>query len=350
MTDLFDFSGRCLTGLLRILPAELSHDIAMLAMEYGALKCFPKPQPLGNSVPLDVNVPGIGRLRHPIGLAAGFDKNARCPEAFEWMGLSFLEMGTVTPLAQPGNPKPRLFRQPETLSLINRMGFNSEGSQAVLNRLKALNWSTSHVPLGINIGKNKLTPQENSIDDFALGVERFASKAHWLTINISSPNTPGLRDLATPEFLRDLSTAIGTSRSKCWIKLDPDMDQGSFHKMISSIQSEGFQGAIISNTHRVELPEAGGQSGYPLLSPSNSCLEWAWNVTKGSLPMIASGGVLSGIDAFHKLARGACAVQIYTALVYRGPAAAARICRELDAELKVRGFNSAEDAINSFYL
>ena len=120
--------------------------------------------------------------------------------------------------------------------------------------------------------------------------------------------------------------------------------------MISAIKTEGFQGAVLSNTHRVESPQAGGQSGHPLLSPSNSCLEWAWDVTKGTLPVIASGGVLSGVDAYHKLARGACAIQIYTALVYRGPGATARICEELSSELKLRGFASAEEAIGSWYL
>ena len=350
MTDAFDKAGRYLTAGLRLLPAEMAHDVAMLAMEHGALRCFPKPQQPSFAVPLQVNVPGIGRLRHPIGLAAGFDKNIRCPNAFELMGLSFLEMGTVTPRPQPGNPKPRLFRQPETLSIINRMGFNSDGSRLVAKRLKDLNWKPSRVPLGVNIGKNKDTPHEQAINDFVAGVEVFNAQAHWLTVNISSPNTPGLRNLATPEFLRELAQSIGSIRSKCWIKLDPDMDQKSFQKMISSIQGEGFQGAILSNTHRVEWPEAGGQSGYPLLSPSNSCLEWAWDVTKGSLPVIASGGVLSGVDAFHKLARGASAVQIYTALVYRGPGAAMRICEELSRELKLRGFESAEEAIGSWYL
>lgn len=350
MIDAFDKSGRFLTACLRLLPAELAHDVALLAMEHGALRCFPKQQQPTLDVPLQVHVPGIGRLRHPIGLAAGFDKNIRCPTAFEHMGLSFLEMGTVTPRPQPGNPKPRIFRQPETLSIINRMGFNSHGAALVLHRLRELNWKPTSVPLGVNLGKNKTTLQEDAVNDFAAGIIAFESHAQWLTVNISSPNTSGLRDLATPEFLRSLEQAIGSLRSKCWIKLDPDMDRGSFQKMISAIKTEGFQGAVLSNTHRVESPQAGGQSGHPLLSPSNSCLEWAWDVTKGTLPVIASGGVLSGVDAYHKLARGACAIQIYTALVYRGPGATARICEELSSELKLRGFASAEEAIGSWYL
>jgi len=345
----FDTIGKWLTAFLRLLPAELAHDLAMIGMERGFLNLLPQPSQKPTSMPLHIEVPGIGRLKHPIGLAAGFDKNARCPAAFDRMGLSFLELGTVTPLAQPGNPKPRLFRHPETLSIINRMGFNSDGAQRVLQRLNELQWPSARVPLGVNIGKNKNTPVSKAVDDYMTGIKTFQAKARWLTVNISSPNTPGLRELATPAFLRDLSGSAHGLTPKCWIKLDPDMDKKTFQSLISSIKQEGFGGVIISNTHKVEWPQAGGQSGHPLLSLSNSCLEWAWEVTKGSLPIIASGGVISGIDAFHKLARGASAVQIYTALVYRGPGAAINICEELSAELKLRGFNSAEEAVGSWY-
>ena len=349
MSNAFDTAGRYLTAWLRLLPAETAHDIGMLAMERGLLHFLPRSPVHQFKIPLQVDLPGIGLARHPIGLAAGFDKNARCPGAFEHMGLSFLELGTVTPRPQPGNPKPRLFRYPETRALINRMGFNSDGAEAVLERLRKLSWSDGRVPIGINVGKNKQTPPDLALNDFLTGIQTFEPHARWLTVNISSPNTPGLRELATPDFLRDLSQMLGGVRSKCWIKLDPDMSKREFQQMISAIKSEGYQGVIISNTHRVEWPEAGGQSGHPLLSPSNTCLEWAWDVTKGSLPVIASGGVLSGVDAFHKLARGASAVQIYTALVYRGPGAAYSICEELAAELTLRGFTSAAEAIGSLY-
>ena len=345
----FEACGRWINLCLHRLPPEFAHDLALFALEKGAIHALPLPVQKPLSVPLQVEIAGIGRLKHPIGLAAGFDKNARCPAAFERMGLSFLELGTVTPQPQPGNPKPRLFRQPEALAIINRMGFNSDGAKKVLERVDRLAWSPSRVPLGFNLGKNKTTPTSHALDDFIAGVKTFQSRGRWLTINISSPNTPGLRDLATPSFLRELSGACGDAVSSCWIKLDPDMDRKTFQSLIFAIKAEGFRGAVISNTHRVDWPHAGGQSGHPLLSASNSCLEWAWEVSKGSLPMIASGGVLSGVDAFHKLARGASAVQIYTALVYRGPAAAFSICEELAAELKLRGFNSAEEAIGSWY-
>lgn len=349
MTDNFDRLGRALTSLLRLLPAELSHDIGIRAMELGLLKLLPPPKPATLAIPLQVSVPGLGRLRHPIGLAAGFDKNARCPGAFEYLGMSFVEVGTVTPRAQPGNPKPRLFRYPETRSIINRMGFNSAGAEAVLRRLQELRWNATRVPLGVNVGKNKNTGVEQSINDFVTGIEAFSDIASWITVNISSPNTPGLRSLATPEFLIDLANSAGQLRKKCWIKLDPDMTREHFQKLIETIGDQEFAGVIASNTHRVEWPQAGGQSGHPLLSPSNTCLEWIWDVTKGKVPVIASGGVLSGVDAFHKIARGASAVQIYTALIYRGPGTVFRLCEELAQELKLRGFGSVEEALGSCY-
>lgn len=321
----------------------------MKALEYGFLRFLPTPQPLAIPVPLQVTLPGIGRLRHPVGLAAGFDKNARCPEAFEWIGCSFIEIGTVTPKPQAGNPRPRLFRYPDTLSIINRMGFNSDGAEIVLKRLQQINWAPSRVPMGINVGKNKNTPLERAVDDYLSGINAFADRSSWLTINISSPNTPGLRDLASADFLRQLAQSAGSSIRKCWIKLDPDMDQTTFESVITAICEEGYAGVILSNTHRVTWPEAGGQSGHPLLSQSNRCLELAWSITNGRLPMIASGGVISGTDAFQKLIRGASAVQIYTALVYRGPGAVRRICQELSEELKLHGFSSAEDCIGSMY-
>jgi dihydroorotate dehydrogenase len=345
-----DVTGRSLTALLRLLPAETAHHVGLKAMESGFLNWLPKSAGKPLPVPLKVHLSGIGALRHPIGLAAGFDKHAQCPGAFEQMGLSFIEVGTVTPKPQAGNPKPRLFRYPETKSIINRMGFNSVGAEQVVRQLNRLNWSPARVPLGVNIGKNKNTPQERALDDYIVGINAFAGLASWLTINISSPNTPGLRDLATPEFISELAISSGTVREKCWIKIDPDMDKRSFQALIAAVGNEQFRGVILSNTHRVEWPQAGGLSGHPLISQSNQCLEWAWEVSKGKIPVIATGGVLHGVDAFQKLIRGASAIQIYTALVYRGPTAIHNICQELSHELKLRGFNSAEECIGSLYI
>jgi len=337
------------TALLRLLPAETAHDIGMSLLARGILDHVSTPfiDPL--TAGMGVTLPGIGDLPHPIGLAAGFDKHCRVPAAFARMGFSMLEVGTVTPQAQPGNPKPRLFRQAEQLALINRMGFNSDGAATIADRLRRLNWQHDLVPLGINCGKNKNTPADRAIDDYLQVMSAFGDLAHYFVVNISSPNTPGLRDLATPTFIHSLADEIGDRLPKVWVKLDPDMDRREFQALVEAISERGFRGIIVSNTHRVAVPEAGGQSGHPLMALSTACLEWAYAVHQGRLPMIATGGVLSGADIFQKLARGASAVQIYTALVYRGPWVVHQLLVELAAELKLRGISHVQDIIGSYY-
>jgi dihydroorotate dehydrogenase len=229
------------------------------------------------------------------------------------------------------------------------MGFNSHGALTVSRRLAAMNWSHDRVPLGINCGKNKETPPDKALGDFLQVVEAFKELARYFVINISSPNTPGLRDLATTDFLNHLADELGHLLPRTWVKLDPDLDKKSLQALIEVISRRGFQGVILSNTHRVNWPEPGGLSGHPLLAASTACLEWAYEVHGGALPMIASGGILSGADIFQKIARGALAVQIYTALVYRGPWVVAMLLEELAQELKLRGFSCAEDALFSYY-
>lgn len=341
--------GEIGTACLRLLPAETAHDVGMWLLARGLLDKLPAPPIAALSAGLKVQIPGIGELPHPIGLAAGFDKNARCPAAFAQMGFSFLEVGTVTPRPQPGNPRPRLFRQPEQKAIINRMGFNSDGAVTVAQRLRAYAWDHERVPLGVNCGKNKDTSPDQAIADYLQVITSFKELARYFVVNISSPNTPGLRDLATPSFVRGLADELGSLLPRIWIKIDPDMARAEFQDLVHAIADRGFQGIIVSNTHRVEWPQAGGQSGHPLMAPATACLEWAYEVHRGLLPMIASGGILSGVDVFHKLARGATAVQIYTALVYRGPWVVARLLVELAEELKLRGFVTATDAIGSYY-
>lgn len=349
MADAFDLLGRFSASCLRMLPPETAHDIGMKALELGALNWLPEPQFHNHGVQLMTELPGVGRLAHPIGLAAGFDKNARCPTAFQRMGFSFIEVGTVTPKPQDGNPKPRLFRDSGQRSITNRMGFNGEGIISVVNRVKGHNWSGFHPPMGVNLGKNKLTPNEDALKDFEQGLRAFEQLASYFVINISSPNTPGLRELANPEFIESLGAICTDCLKRVWIKLDPDMSKKEFQSMIRAIMKVGFAGVILSNTHRVVYPQVGGQSGHPLLSLSNAVLEWAWDVHQGLLPMIGCGGILSGVDAYHKIARGASAVQLYTALVYRGPGAVAKIMEELAIELKLRGFGSVGEAVGSWY-
>lgn len=337
------------TALLRLLPAETAHEIGMGMLERGVLDTLPAPHVGPLTAGLRTNVPGIGDLPHPIGLAAGFDKNCRCPKAFARMGFSFLEVGTVTPLPQPGNPKPRLFRQAEQKALINRMGFNSDGSATVADRLTRLSWKHDHLPLGINCGKNKGTPNERALSDFLQVMTTFKDLARYFVVNISSPNTPGLRDLATPTFIHSLADDAQSYLPRVWVKIDPDMSRKEFQELVHAIADRGFQGLIVSNTHRVTSPEVGGQSGHPLMAPSTACLEWAHEVHQGQLPMIATGGVLSGSDLYHKIIRGALAVQIYTALVYRGPWVVVKLLVELAQELKLRGHATVQDAVGAYY-
>ncbi|MBC7530611.1 MAG: quinone-dependent dihydroorotate dehydrogenase [Oligoflexus sp.] len=337
------------TALLRLLPAELAHDIGMWMLERDLLKLVPLPSFGSSLTGLGMNIPGIGEIAHPIGLAAGFDKNARAPRGFARMGLSFLELGTVTPRPQDGNPKPRLFRLDDQMGLINRMGFNSDGASTVEGRLHALRWNHDPIPLGINLGKNKDTEIDAAIEDYSQGLETFGPHAKYFVINVSSPNTAGLRGLANEHFLKELGLRHKNILSKLWVKLDPDMKKRDFQGLVSALADIGFQGLVLTNTHRVERPEIGGMSGQAISAQSTACLEWAHEVTKGRMPLIASGGILSGQDVFQRIARGASAVQIYSALVYRGPLAVYSMLEELRNEMALRGFSFLSDVKGSYY-
>jgi dihydroorotate dehydrogenase len=209
------------------------------------------------------------------------------------------------------------------------------------------------IPVGVNLGKNKQTLTGNAISDYLKGLIHFKNLGSYIVINISSPNTPGLRELANPEFIRQLKSEIEMQvpelLKKIWIKLDPDLSRKEFMALVEAITAERFAGLILSNTHRVAWPEAGGMSGHVLSHLSSERLTWAHEVHRGGLPMIGSGWVLSGVDVFHKLARGASAVQIYTALVYRGPWAVLHMLEELKAEMLLHGYKKASDVIGCHY-
>ena len=345
--------GEIAGASLRVLPAEMAHDVGMLILKHRLARILPRPADtldVPHDLDLSIAIPGWEGLAHPIGLAAGFDKNAVALRGFEDLGFSFIEVGTVTPLAQPGNPKPRMFRLKAESSLINRMGFNNDGHRAVYDRVEAAQLG---IPVGVNLGKNKLTLTGNAISDYLKGLIHFKNLGSYIVINISSPNTPGLRELANPEFIRQLKSEIEMQvpelLKKIWIKLDPDLPRKEFMALVEAITAERFAGLILSNTHRVAWPEAGGMSGHVLSHLSSERLTWAHEVHRGGLPMIGSGGGLSGVDVFHKLARGASAVQIYTALVYRGPWAVLHMLEELKAEMLLHGYKKASDVIGCHY-
>ena len=270
-----------------------------------------------------------------LGLAAGLDKNGVAVSAFDRAGFGFIEVGTVTPRPQPGNPRPRLFRLPEFDAIINRMGFNNLGIDALTARLAAT--PKPRALLGINLGKNKDTPNEAALDDYRVGLQKAWAHADYLAINISSPNTAGLRDLQHGAALRDLLAGIKAEQQRLAdetarrvpivVKIAPDLDDVALHATLDTIAEAGMDGIIATNTTIDKsalgasplAQEAGGLSGAPVREPSNRVLKALAQELAGKVPIIGAGGVLSGKDAAEKIQLGATAVQIYSGMVYRGP-------------------------------
>lgn len=347
--------GACLgewgAKTLRVLPPEVAHEVALATLKSGMLgRLVPRPNKW--EAHLASSLKGLGPLPHPIGLAAGFDKNGEVVEGLHDLGFAFVEVGTVTPLPQAGNPKPRIFRHPAERALVNRLGFNSRGLEKMRANLARVGNGLSAVPLLINVGKNKETSDEDALWDFVQGIRAMHEFSRSFVVNLSSPNTPGLRDLAEPGFLRRLAAVLDQeyeARPNVWIKLSPDMAKRDFQTLIECVEECRFSGITVSNTHRVEKPESGGMSGHPLLVLSTRCLEWAWEVHQGRLEMVGVGGVLSGADVFQKLIRGASVVQVMTAMIYRGPWVVHALLDELQRELALAGFTSVTEAIGSFY-
>lgn len=344
---------------LQLLPPEAAHDLGMQLLALDPLRFFAEDSPPfavleRQGLGCKASLPGIGELPHPIGLAAGFDKNAVALKALARIGFSHIEIGAVTPRPQKGNPKPRLFRYRENLALVNRMGFNNDGVKKISDRLRfhgsfVANDSCAPCAIGVNIGKNKDTPPDGAIDDFMEVHAAFKDLARFFVINLSSPNTPGLRELATPEFIAELARRFGPEIQKIWIKFDPDMNRDSFQKLVEATGAGGFGGLVLTNTQRVNKPESGGLSGQLLFGRANTVLEWAWDVHRGKIPMIGVGGIMSGGDILDKIMRGANAVQIYTALAFQGPLVVANLMAGLGVEMRRRGFSSLEGARGAYY-
>jgi len=266
---------------------------------------------------------------NPVGLAAGLDKNGIALPAWAALGFGFIEIGTVTAKAQPGNTKPRIFRLPQQRALINRLGFNNDGADAIAQRLAALreNGRWPGVPVGINIGKSRVTPLEQATEDYLYSFRLLRDFADYITLNISSPNTPGLRELQEPERLSELLHAIGneagTAPKPLVVKISPDVSDAELTAILAVCEENGVSGIIATNTTldhssiAPQLDQAGGLSGSPLRDKSTALVREI--VAQSKIPVIASGGIFDAESAREKFQAGSQLIQLYTGLVYRGP-------------------------------
>lgn len=314
------------------LDAERAHDLSLKAIETAYRTGF---NPLLASKPSALPTSAFGiQFPNPVGLAAGLDKNAAYIDALASLGFGFIEVGTTTPRAQPGNPKPRMFRIPQHDAVINRLGFNNAGVDALVANAEKSRFSGV---LGINIGKNKDTPNERAIDDYVFCLERAYARASYITVNISSPNTQGLRDLQEEETLRRLIGELCDSgerlaakhgaRKPLLLKIAPDLDETEQDAIAEVLRASTIDGLICTNTtidrsavagHR-HAGEAGGLSGRPVFEKSTAVLRGMATRLAGHIPLIGVGGILDGTDAVAKIEAGATLVQLYTGMVYRGP-------------------------------
>jgi dihydroorotate dehydrogenase len=335
-----------LTPLLRLIDAETAHGLALHALRAGLAGGDPAPDDPRLAMTL------FGRtLRNPIGLAAGFDKNAVALRPLARLGFGALEAGTVTPRPQQGNPRPRMFRLGEDRAVINRLGFNNAGLDAYLARFAD---RPRDVLVGANVGINKdATDPER---DYATLVEAVARMADYIVVNVSSPNTPGLRDLQAETRLRSILGAIAQAvpqRPPLLVKLAPDLAEAAVEAAVEAAIAGGAQGLIVSNTtiarpaslRSAHRHQPGGLSGAPLLAQSTALLARVAKLARGRLELVGVGGVASGADVLAKLMAGATLVQLYTAFAYAGPALIGRLKRELLAALDAHGFATAADAV-----
>jgi len=330
------------------MDAEQAHDLTLAAIarlqNTPAQAAWAQPR-----IDDPVTVAGL-RFPNRIGLAAGLDKNGRCIDGLGAMGFGFVEVGTVTPLPQPGNPRPRLFRLPRARALINRFGFNNDGLQAfVANVQRAHSFRRGGGIVGLNIGKNAATPVARAADDYLAGLDGVYAHADYVTVNISSPNTKNLRALQRDYALDELLGALQRRRGELarthgrsvpmFVKIAPDLDDAQVATIAATLERHAIDGVIATNTTLARdavqglahADEAGGLSGAPVLEPSNRVIRGLRAALGASYPIIGVGGVLGGADAASKLAAGADLVQLYTGLIYRGPALVCEAAAALQA-------------------
>ena len=333
---------------LFLLDAERAHKISL-----AALKALPRRASISGEGMLASTVAGL-RFPNPLGMAAGYDKDGEVPDALLGLGFGFAEVGSITPLPQVGNPRPRLFRLIEDRAVVNRMGFNNLGAEAAVARLAARRGRPGIV--GINLGANKDSPDR--IADYATMARLMAPLASYLAVNVSSPNTPGLRALqdegALAELLDAVLSARGLAGPPVFLKVAPDLAPGEIDSIARIALDKGLGALIISNT-TISRPalkshhahEAGGLSGAPLRDLAQQCLRDFRRATGGAIPLIGVGGIACADDAWARIRAGASLVQLYSAMVYQGPGVARTITRGLERLMRRDGFASIAEAVGS---
>ena len=350
MSAVHDLGAR----LLRAMDPERAHELSLAALAAGL-----GPRAKADPPMLATRLAGLP-LTNPIGLAAGFDKDARAPAALLAAGFGFVECGTVTPRPQAGNPRPRLFRLVEDGAVINRMGFNNAGLEAFTGRIAK---DRRGGPVGANVGANKDTADRTA--DYVAGLRRLWPLADYFTLNVSSPNTPGLRDLQQGGALTDLLGGVAEARKDLaggpsgqkpvFLKIAPDLTEAQAGAIVEAAVAFGLTGLIVSNT-TVARPESlraaargetGGLSGRPLMEPSTRLLAAVRAASAGRLVLIGVGGIATGADAYAKIRAGASAVQLYSALALQGPGLIEAIKSDLAARLQADGFARVEDAVGA---
>jgi dihydroorotate dehydrogenase len=333
---------------LFLFPPEKAHRISMNGLHAASslpfLKHWIAHQFQYPSTRLKKTIMGL-EFPNPVGLGAGFDKNAEHLDVLALLGFGFIEIGTVTPLAQAGNPAPRLFRLPDQKALINRMGFNNDGVEKIAARLKDRK-SKEHAPLiiGGNIGKNKVTENEDAWRDYCINFKGLEEVVDYFVVNVSSPNTPGLRALQEKEALRKIFAelqGLNKNNKPILLKIAPDLELSALDDIIALTQEVKIDGLVSSNTTldrsllnqanqiKAEKIGAGGLSGQPLLHKSNEVLRYLYKGINGRIPIIASGGILTGADAQSKINAGADLVQVWSGFIYEGPSMVKKICQAL---------------------
>jgi dihydroorotate dehydrogenase len=329
-----------------LLDAERAHRATI-----AALMLMPARRPPDFPPSLRTRVAGLD-FPTPIGLAAGFDKDAEVPEQMLGFGFGFVEVGTLTPRPQLGNPKPRLFRLAEDAAVINRMGFNNGGQPSAFERLERC--SHLHAVIGVNVGANK--DSEDRIADYVAGVRAMAGVARYLTINISSPNTPGLRELQDAGALDELLAAVRQAqvRKPIFLKVAPDLGEQDPDRIVRAAIDHRIDAIIVSNTTISRPPlksahsnEQGGLSGVPLKSLALGALRKFRRASGGEIPLIGAGGIANAEDAWERIRAGASLLQLYSAMVYEGPGIARRIARALAQRLKREGYSNIADVVGA---